>query len=277
MNTASPAVSELTMGQEKDIQQCDHVLPRMPPWFKGAGSQKLYEALGGVLRLVGLSLASGLKLFLSDYLALLFSYFVLIPYAFLLPDSKGEGSLSVTIDIPLGNLQKLVSELRKKEYSEENWEYWYRRTGSGMLVRQASTAVCILNEMIFGVSEYSIDYFSSMFQRAGMHRKVINDFECATNNEASWKISLEKVKAQLIDCIGRILHEYLSPEIWDLPTQHKSSPMHPVGEEDISLHFFRDTAMLHQVRSNFKTYMHSCGYFSWPYGDFTLYLNCNFS
>ncbi|XP_038887281.1 uncharacterized protein LOC120077473 isoform X2 [Benincasa hispida] len=220
MNTASPAVSELTMVQEKGIQQCDHVLPRMPPWFNGVGSQKLYEALGGVLRLVGLSVAS---------------------------DSKGEGSLSVTIDIPLGNLQKLVSELRKKEYSEENWEDWYRRTGSGLLVRQASTAVCILNEMIFGVSEYSVDYFSSTFQRARMHRKVTNDYECAPANEARWKISLEKVRSQLIDCIGRILHEYLSPEIWDLPIQHKSSPMHPVGEEDISLHFFRDTAMLHQV------------------------------
>lgn len=69
MNTASPAVSELTMVQEKDIQQRNHVLPRMPPWFNGIGNQKLYEALGGVLRLVGLSLASGLKLFLSDYLA----------------------------------------------------------------------------------------------------------------------------------------------------------------------------------------------------------------
>ncbi|XP_022952363.1 uncharacterized protein LOC111455069 isoform X1 [Cucurbita moschata] len=219
MNTASPAVPELTRVQEKDIQQSDHVLPRMPPWFNGIGSQKLYEALGGVLRLVGLSLA----------------------------DSKGEGSLSVAIDIPLGSLQKLVSEIRKKEYSEESWEHWYRRNGSGLLVRQASTDICILNEMIFGVSEYSVDYFSSTFQRARMHRKVTNNYECATSNEASWKISLEKVRTQLIDCIGRILHEYLSPEIWDLPVQHKSSPIHPVGEEDICLHFFRDTAMLHQV------------------------------
>uniref|UniRef100_A0A9I9CTN0 Uncharacterized protein n=1 Tax=Cucumis melo TaxID=3656 RepID=A0A9I9CTN0_CUCME len=183
MNTASPAVFELTMVHEKDMQQRNHMLPRMPPWFNGIGNQKLYEALGGVLRLVGLSLAS---------------------------DSKGEGSLSVTIDIPLENLQKLVFELRKKEYSEENWEYWYRRTGSGQLVRQASTAVYILNEMIFGVSEYSVDYFSSTFQRARMHRKVTSDYECVTTNEASLKVPLEKVRAQLIDCIGRVLHEYLS-------------------------------------------------------------------
>ncbi|XP_022147856.1 uncharacterized protein LOC111016693 isoform X2 [Momordica charantia] len=220
MNTALPAVPEPTKVQEKDILRKNHVLPRMPPWFNGIGNQNLYEALGGVLRLVGLSLVS---------------------------DNKGEGSLSVTIDIPLGNLQKLVSEIRKKEYSEESWEYWYRRTGSGLLVRQASTAVCILNEMIFGVSEYSTGYFSSKFQRTRMHRKATNDYECATTNDCGWKISLEKVRPQLIDCIGRILHEYLSPEIWELPIQHKSSPMHPVGEEDISLHFFRDTAMLHQV------------------------------
>lgn len=128
-------------------------------------------------------------------------------------------------------------------------------------MRQASTDICILNEMIFGVSEYSVDYFSSTFQRARMHRKVTNNYECATSNEASWKISPEKVRTQLIDCIGRILHEYLSPEIWDLPVQHKSSPIHPVGEEDISLHFFRDTAMLHQERSSFIPYVHSCGFF----------------
>ncbi|TYK21921.1 ARM repeat superfamily protein isoform 2 [Cucumis melo var. makuwa] len=182
--------------------------------------------------------------------------------------SKGEGSLSVTIDIPLGNLQKLVSELRKKEYNEENWEYWYRRTGSGQLVRQASTAVCILNEMIIGVSEYSVDYFSSTFQRERMHRKVTSDYECVTTNEASWKVPLEKVRAQLIDCIGRVLHEYLSPEIWDVPTQHKSSPMHSADEDDISLHFFRDTTMLHQVIIEgmgifsmcLRKYFSSCGF-----------------
>ncbi|KAA0055034.1 TELO2-interacting protein 1-like protein isoform X1 [Cucumis melo var. makuwa] len=156
MNTASPAVFELTMVHEKDMQQRNHMLPRMPPWFNGIGNQKLYEALGGVLRLVGLSLAS---------------------------DSKGEGSLSVTIDIPLENLQKLVFELRKKEYSEENWEY------CRLLLKYISE----------GKNAQEESYMNT------------------------------------------------SPEIWDLPTQHKSSPMHFAGEDDISLHFFRDTAMLHQV------------------------------
>lgn len=34
-------------------------LPRMPPWFVHVGSQKLYHALAGILRLVGLSLFAG--------------------------------------------------------------------------------------------------------------------------------------------------------------------------------------------------------------------------
>lgn len=37
----------------------NYELPRMPPWFESVGSHKLYEALVGILRLVGLSLISG--------------------------------------------------------------------------------------------------------------------------------------------------------------------------------------------------------------------------
>lgn len=35
-------------------------LPRMPPWFVHVGGQKLYQALAGILRLVGLSTVAGL-------------------------------------------------------------------------------------------------------------------------------------------------------------------------------------------------------------------------
>lgn len=34
-------------------------LPRVPPWFGGVGSVKLYQPLAGILRLVGLSLVAG--------------------------------------------------------------------------------------------------------------------------------------------------------------------------------------------------------------------------
>lgn len=59
------AVPKLTRIQEKVIEyphatvQKIYDLPRMPPWFLSVGSQKLYEALAGTLRLVGLSLMPG--------------------------------------------------------------------------------------------------------------------------------------------------------------------------------------------------------------------------
>lgn len=51
--------------QDKDVEhalenvQKSFQLPRMPPWFVYLGSPKLYEALAGILRLVGLSLIAG--------------------------------------------------------------------------------------------------------------------------------------------------------------------------------------------------------------------------
>ncbi|KAJ4874433.1 ARM repeat superfamily protein [Raphanus sativus] len=64
------------------------MLPRIPPWFSYVGSQKLYEILAGILRLVGLSLLAG---------------------------SQNDGSLAAILDIPLGCFRGV----RVKEYSGE--------------------------------------------------------------------------------------------------------------------------------------------------------------
>ncbi|KAK9274612.1 hypothetical protein L1049_021862 [Liquidambar formosana] len=223
--------------QDKEIQYApenvrkDYELPRMPPWFLYVGSQKLYHALAGILRLVGLSL-------MADY--------------------RSEGSLTVVADIPLGYLRKLVSEVREKEYSNESWQSWYYRNGSGQLLRQASTASCMLNEMIFGVSNQAVDMFARMF-KSRIKSEQIHEHEAGYADDQlyklehsvlhDWKVCQERgARSQLIDCIGSILHEYLSPEVWDLPLEHKPSLQQPNGEAgDITLHLFRDTAMLHQV------------------------------
>ncbi|XP_018815607.2 uncharacterized protein LOC108987186 [Juglans regia] len=236
------APSENTMPmciQENDIEYTlNNVLkifelPRMPPWFVYVGSPKLYKALAGILRLVGLSLIS---------------------------DLRREGHLSIITDIPLVYLRKLISEIRVKEYSTETWQSWYNRTGSGQLLRQASTAVCILNEMIYGLSDQAVDICTRMFQKSRSKSEEVQEFdaglancqhyklECSVPNESVWKASQDKgVRSHLTDCVGGILHEYLSPELWALPIDHKPS-LHRDGEaEDISLHFFCDTAMLQQV------------------------------
>lgn len=145
----------------------------------------------------------------------------------ILDGSKSEGNLSIIKDIPLSYLRKLIGDVRNKEYTKESWQSWYNRTNSGKLVRQASTAACILNEMIFGLSDQAIDGLKTRFH----------------NNLSGWNVSVKKdLRSQLIDCIGSILHEYLSPEIWNLPLELSN-----VGTGGVTMHLFRDNAMLHQV------------------------------
>lgn len=169
--------------------------------------------------------------------------------------------MSVVTDIPLGHLRKLVSEVREKDYTRESWQSWYNRNGSGQLLRQASTAACILNEMIFGLSDQAVDKLTRMFKKPGINGEQVrapyargassqpNAVEHPELTQSIWTVSQEKAaRSHLIDSIGRILHEYLSSEIWRLPIDHKSSSIEPDGEvEEITLHFFQDTAMLHQV------------------------------
>ncbi|XP_019055258.1 PREDICTED: uncharacterized protein LOC104608996 isoform X2 [Nelumbo nucifera] len=177
-------------------------------------------------------------------------------------DSRHEVSLSIITDIPLHHLRKLIAEVRMKQYCKESWHSWYARTGSGQLLREASTAVCILNEMIYGMSEQSINTYTRLFQKSRMKSENTrgyvdvryadshpNQHECAASDKSVWKVCQgEDTRNQLIDCIGRILNEYFSPEVWDLPIDQEHSLLETACEaENINLHLFRDTAMLHQV------------------------------
>lgn len=227
-------IQENVAQDKKEIVQENYKIPRMPPWFIYVGSQKLYEAIAGVLRLVGLSL-------MADY--------------------RNEGHLSVITDIPLGYLRKLVSEVRAKEYTKESWQSWYNQSSVGQLLRQASNAACILNEMIFGLSEHASNDFKRMFQKSKMKRIDLqecsenstggqaHEFRSAMVDDPVWKVSQQKAdRNHLINCVGKILHEYLSSEVWNLSIDQRSSHMQlEIEVEDISPHFFRDTAMLHQV------------------------------
>ncbi|GAY42440.1 hypothetical protein CUMW_066860 [Citrus unshiu] len=168
-------------------------------------------------------------------------------YFCLLLDFESEGQLSVITDIPLGHLCRLVSEVRVREYNKESWQSWYNRTGSGHLLRQAGTAACIINEMLFGLSDEAFDTFTKMFQKSKTVREEarqsgaeFTDGQRYKFGESTWKTKLKKgVKSHLIDCVGKIMHEYVSSEVWDLPTDRKSSLLQSDEEaEDITLHFF---------------------------------------
>ncbi|KAL8477911.1 hypothetical protein ACS0TY_029990 [Phlomoides rotata] len=206
----------------------EYELPSMPPWFVNVGSQKLYQTLSGILRLVSL---------------------------YMFTDSRSEGSYSGLIDILLGHLHKLIVELRMKELHKESWQSWYAKTISGHLVRQASTAVCILNEMIFGLSDQAITSLNGMF-RSGLQHET-NDIngndigKFCGQGVAVLEDCVQKVyqnsgaRTRLIDYIGNVLHEYVSTEVWDLPLE-LSSPQQPGEDGDISFHAFNDNAVLHQ-------------------------------
>ncbi|GAB2219226.1 hypothetical protein Drorol1_Dr00006858 [Drosera rotundifolia] len=203
--TAAKEVEHQTKFSYKDYE-----LPRMPPWFVKVGSFDLYQGLSGVVRLVGLSLIA---------------------------DSRTDVSLSNVVEVPLGHLRKLVSEIRMKEYHDERWQQWYSRTGFGQLLRQASTAVCILNEMIYGMSDHTAVDFANMFNRSNT-RQDDGDIPCAKSN-SHWQLYHQRgAMDQMIECIDIILLEYTS-EVWELPVEHKLSSVQ-LDAEDISKHFFCD-------------------------------------
>ncbi|QCD89134.1 hypothetical protein DEO72_LG4g72 [Vigna unguiculata] len=82
---------------------------------------------------------------------------------------------------------------------------WYDRHGSGQLLRQASTAACMLNEIIFGISERASNDVASIFHNCAFHTSF-------------WKMPKDKgVRSYLVECIGGILHEYLAAEVWNVP------------------------------------------------------------
>lgn len=167
-------------------------------------------------------------------------------------DNSSEGLLSHLTETLLGYFRKLVTELRLKEYNEESWQSWYNRTGSGQLLRQASTAACMLNEMIFGLSDQSINDFASIFNRSCISKGVLVQsykLDCAVH-ESFWKLPQDTgVKSYLVDCLGGILHEYLSAEVWSVPVDRRVADLQlNVSVEDISLYFFQDVAMLHEER-----------------------------
>ncbi|CAL0302378.1 unnamed protein product [Lupinus luteus] len=209
LNSGLCEAPKCTLIEEKSLQESvnssrkNFELPRMPPWFGYVGSFKLYHPLAGMLRLVGLSLVAG--------------------------DRRSEGVLSQVIDSLLGYFRKLVSELRLKEHNKESWQSWYDRTGSGRLLRQASTAACMLNEIIFGLSDQAIKDFSRIFHRSAIKKTVqvhqSDKLDCAFR-ESFWMILKDKgVRSHIVDCIRGILHEYLSAELWTVPLERRVTDM----------------------------------------------------
>ncbi|XP_065009722.1 uncharacterized protein LOC135639758 isoform X2 [Musa acuminata AAA Group] len=213
-----PVVSKISILQDEDLQSPSEYVtsvlefPHMPPWFGIAGSRKLYLTLAGVLRLVGLSI-------ISD------------------------------------QFRQLISELRMKEYGKEGWKTWYFHHGSGQLLRKTSSAVCMLNEIIYGLSEQSVNTYSTFFKKSReetlQEKKLAYDDDKSTTFKcqgSAWNMREGKDNRDAtILSIASILHEYLSPEVWDIPLDQNAPLLEHKIELDLPLHFFLDTIMLQQV------------------------------
>ncbi|KAK8945962.1 hypothetical protein KSP40_PGU008100 [Platanthera guangdongensis] len=219
-----PLVSEMSMKNPSENMPGDYELPRMPPWFLKVGSKKLYLALAGILRLAGLSIMAG---------------------------DRSDVPLLSLIDNLLEYMRKLISELRMKGYKQEGWQSWYSYGDSAKMLRQTSSVVCVLNEIIYGLADDSINSCLKLFKNETQVEEAPKmEFICYSDQlkfRSSWKVRQGKdVREQIIYCVGSILHEYTSSELWDLPVDPTSQLKYGT-ETNLSLYIFRDSRMLHQV------------------------------
>ncbi|XP_062204924.1 uncharacterized protein LOC133906970 isoform X2 [Phragmites australis] len=231
---STSAASKISVIQDNGLPNAilytvEYELPHVPPWFVHTGSQKLYLALAGIIRLVGLSTVSG---------------------------EETGASLSVFVDILLDQFRRLSTELRAKDIYKDSLQRWYMRSEAGQTLRQASSAVCMLNELMYGLSDRSLGMFLQLFKKrsAQMIRTACQNDQLiacvkhdeVTNERDIWGFNERKgTKDSILHCIGSILHEYVSPEVWDLPTENDTELC--LTELNLPLHFFRDTTALHTI------------------------------
>lgn len=185
---------------------------------------------------------------------------MLICHVLLLVMMIGQGtsaSLSVFVDILLNQFRRLSTELRAEDTHRYSVQMWYIKSDSGQKLRQASSAVCMLNELIYGLSDQSLSVCSQLFNKSsaqvvrvpGQNEHLTSCGQHSGVTEKSrevWKIGERMgTKDDIIHCIGSILHEYMSPEVWDLPTEQNSELC--LAELNVPMHFFHDTTALQQV------------------------------
>ncbi|XP_074557066.1 uncharacterized protein LOC141813062 [Curcuma longa] len=232
-NASPPIVPGISILQDEDSQSssvvdCVREFPHMPPWFGIVGSQKLYLRLAGILRLTGLSIISGYRSIMS---------------------------LSVVVDQLLDHVRQLTQNIRMKEYGKLGWITWYHQHGSGNLLRKTSVAVCMLNEIMYGLSEQSVNTYSELFKISKGDVIQGKDFTYDDGRPlwlksrcATWNIRMEKNSwDHIVLSVGKILHEYLSSEVWGIPQNQNELMLEDEEELEQPLYFFRDTIMLHQV------------------------------
>lgn len=169
-------------------------------------------------------------------------------------------SLSVVVDQLLDHVRQLTQNIRMKEYGKVGWRTWFHQHGSGHLLRKTSVAVCMLNEIIYGLSEQSVNTYSELFKKSKGDVIQEKDFTYDDGRPlwlksrcSTWKIRMEKNSwDHIVHSVGKILHEYLSSEVWGIPQNQNELILEDEQELELPLYFFHDTIMLHQEILFFK-------------------------
>ncbi|KAG0557818.1 hypothetical protein KC19_11G159100 [Ceratodon purpureus] len=228
LSTASKSPALLVMSDPKTGTEDDHpetskkqkqqnleevvagkLLPRMPPWLS-QNAQRVYKALASIIRLVGRAAASG---------------------------RPGDLSLMRVVETLLETLQRAADELcQQQEQASHSLDI-----GSGQAQRASAVSACVLSELVYGTSRVWTDELVSLF--GGRSSKDSN------SGPEKWQFENEtEVKTRISECMGGILHDYLRPELWDLPVDAGafSDRGHSVVDMPL-LHVLQDNAMLQQV------------------------------
>ena len=117
--------------------------------------------------------------------------------------------------------------------------------GSGQWQRTAATMTAVLNEVFYGASGLWVDSISSI---PGFHYSKHTD-AIDLQPWGVWENLVSNLPSKhLTECVGDILHEFMSDAIWKLPFPTDLD----ISDANESMlqshkHTLRDTGLLHQV------------------------------
>lgn len=141
------------------------------------------------------------------------------------------------VEALLETLQQAADELCQ----QQNQASHSLDIGSGQPQRASAVSACVLSELVYGTSGVWTDELTSLF--GGRSSRDSNSgFE-------KWQFEDDtEVKARMSECMGSILHDYLIPELWDLPVDAGAFADGGQSVVDMPLlHVLQDNAMLQQV------------------------------
>lgn len=206
-------------------------LPRMPPWFRQTVGRKFYRELAGILRLAGLSsmLVSG--------------------------DTR---HISVLIEELLAPLRRAPFDIQAEVYRGQVL------VGGGQWQRTAATATSVLNEVFYGASGLWIHGSPLLFgglhcskertiskmqyqEVAGITQDLKEDLHPSVWDP--WEDFAQGLSCKILkECVGDVLHEFMSDAIWKLPLHSALDMSEANGTiSQLHVHILEDNSSLQQV------------------------------